>query len=46
MYFADPVLRLPAGHYRIHAITGFFVGDCGAGLEHRLDASVDIQVLP
>jgi hypothetical protein len=45
-YFADPVFRLPVGRYRIHAVTGFFVGDCGAGPEHRLDASVEITVLP
>lgn len=44
-YFVDPVLRLPAGRYRIHAITGFSVGECG-GPEHRLDASVEITVLP
>jgi hypothetical protein len=44
-YFADPVLRLPAGRYRIHALTNFFVGEC-AGPEHRLDATVEITVLP
>jgi hypothetical protein len=44
-YFADPVLRLPVGRYRIHAITGFSVGECG-GPEHRLDASIEILVLP
>jgi hypothetical protein len=44
-YFQDPVLRLPAGRYRIHALTNFFVGECG-GPEHRLDAAVKITVLP
>jgi hypothetical protein len=44
-YFEDPVFRLPAGRYRIHALTNFFVGECG-GPEHRLDAAVEITVLP
>jgi len=44
-YFADPALRLPASRYRIHAQTNFYVGDCGAA-EHRLDAAVEIGVLP
>jgi hypothetical protein len=44
-YFADPIFRLPAGRYRIHALTNFSVRECG-GAEHRLDASVEITVLP
>jgi hypothetical protein len=44
-YFADPVFRLPAGRYRIHAVPSFTVGECG-GPAHHLDASVEILVLP
>ena len=44
-YFADPVLRLPAGRYRIHALPNLTIGECG-GPEHRLDASVEITVIP
>jgi len=43
-YFADPALHLPAGRYRIHAQTDFYVGECG-GLEHRLDAAIVVDVL-
>jgi len=44
-YFADPVLRLPAGRYRIQALPRLTIGECG-GPEHRLDATVEITVLP
>jgi hypothetical protein len=44
-YFADPVLRLPVGRYWIHAVPHLTIGECG-GPEHRLDAAVEITVLP
>jgi hypothetical protein len=44
-YFVDPMFRLPAGRYRIHAVPSFTVGECG-GLTHQMDASVEILVLP
>jgi hypothetical protein len=44
-YFRDPLLRLPAGRYEIHAVTDYLGAQC-AGPIHTLDASVTIDVLP
>ena len=45
-YFADPVLRLPAGRWTVTAVTSFGSGaDCGDE-PHSLDASITIAVEP
>jgi hypothetical protein len=47
-YFADPLLRLPAGLWEIAAGAGFTVGgdDCGAGESVSLTAPVEVTVEP
>jgi hypothetical protein len=42
-YFADPLLRLPRGTWRVVATAEFFVGDC-PGPSHKLDATLDLVV--
>jgi hypothetical protein len=42
-FFADPVLRLPHGTWRIVARADFYVGDC-PGPTHKLNASFDLVV--
>jgi hypothetical protein len=42
-WYRDPVLTLPAGHWRIIAALDVSLGDCG-GERHQLEASVDITV--
>jgi hypothetical protein len=44
-YFSDPLFRLPAGRYRIHAGSAFWINTC-SGREYRMDPSIEIQVLP
>ncbi|HET7026549.1 MAG TPA: hypothetical protein VFI28_02535 [Candidatus Limnocylindrales bacterium] len=43
-YLADPVLRLPEGHWRVVAHLVAFVGDCTAGGAHELQAAVELVV--
>jgi hypothetical protein len=42
-FFADPLLRLPRGTWRVIATTEFFVGDC-PGPSHKLDATLELVV--
>ena len=42
-FFADPLLRLPRGTWRVIATTEFFVGDC-PGPSHKLDAILELVV--
>ncbi|MDQ6795497.1 MAG: hypothetical protein M3067_11915 [Chloroflexota bacterium] len=42
-FFADPVLRLPRGTWRMVADAWFYVDDCG-GRAHRLQAALDVRV--
>jgi hypothetical protein len=42
-FFADPLLRLPRGTWRVFATTQFFVGDC-PGPSHTLAATLDVVV--
>lgn len=42
-FFADPLLRLPRGAWRIVAIAQFYVDECG-GQSHELQATLDLQV--
>jgi hypothetical protein len=42
-YFADPVLRLPRGIYRVFAVTSMSIGDC-AGPVVNMSASIVIRV--
>jgi hypothetical protein len=44
-YFADPVLRLPAGRWRIAASIELAIGDC-AEPWHRLEAAAEFEVRP
>jgi hypothetical protein len=44
-YFSDPLFRLPAGRYRIHAGSAFWISTC-SGREFHMDPSIEIQVLP
>jgi hypothetical protein len=39
----DPILRLPAGTWRIFTIADLYVGGCG-GSEHRLEAGITVVV--
>ena len=41
----DPILRLPAGTWRIFTIADLYVGGCG-GSEHRLEAGITVVVGP
>lgn len=45
-YFADPLLHLPAGTWRISASTGLMTGKDCSPPTHDLTAGVTIQVLP
>jgi hypothetical protein len=45
-FFGDPLVRLPAGTYRFSAMADFYVGDCGAGAAHGINASLTIAVEP
>ena len=45
-YFADPVLHLPAGTWRITAVTGLMTGKDCSPPNHNLTAGVTIQILP
>ena len=42
-FFADPLLRLPRGTWRVIAMTEFSVGDC-PGPSHKLDAILELVV--
>ena len=42
-FFADPVLRLPRGTWRMVAEAWFYVDDCG-GKAHRFQAALDVRV--
>jgi hypothetical protein len=44
-WYQDPVLRLPAGSWRIIAFLDVYLGDCG-GESHALEASVGVVVEP
>ena len=45
-YFADPVLHLPTGTWRISAIADFQTGERCNPPDHSLTAGVTIQVVP
>ena len=42
-FFADPVLRLPSGKWRVVANAWFTVGDCSM-VSHQLKATFDLRV--
>jgi hypothetical protein len=44
-WYQDPVLRLPAGNWRIIANLDVSLGDCG-GEHHELEAAVGVAVEP
>ncbi len=44
-YFANPLLQLPAGKWRIYAVASFSEGQCG-GTEHSIEAGVTVEVQP
>jgi hypothetical protein len=45
VFFADPLVRLPAGTYRFTARADISEGDCG-GVTHNLQAAITITVFP
>jgi hypothetical protein len=44
-FLDDPVLRLPAGTWRVTAVLSTLVGSC-SGEPHAVQASIDITVVP
>ena len=44
-FFAEPLVRLPAGRWEIAAVASFVVGECG-NPEHSLRASITVTVEP
>lgn len=42
-FYADPLLRLPRGAWRVFATAEFYIGDCPGPL-HRLNATLDLVV--
>ena len=44
-YLADPLLRLPAGKWRLTASVELAIGDCGDPW-HRLEAAAEVMVQP
>lgn len=45
-YFDSEELRLPAGTWTISAGGGWYIGDCGSGELHDLNASVTVVIEP
>lgn len=45
-YFADPLMHLPAGRWRLVAEAEISGVDCSLSTEHHLTATVEVTVLP